>query len=267
MKLRLKIAMKNLKSFKIFESSNSGNDRDSILEKIKKSAKVTENPSTGLLDVEGDVDLSQMGLKDLDGLKFGVVTGNFNIRKNMLETLKGCPTEVSGFFDCSLNRLTSLKGCPEKVGSFYCKMNGLENLEYGPKYVTMPDGNYVCDGNPLKSFEFIPVEIGKDGVFSCGQDFRFLGFEWNLAGILGDIVRLISLLDIHPPTARSKTFQICVSYLKRSLKEDPEKTIKKIIDLANENDGGNRELIDWAYKNLDLTQEEAKLFRAYRIMI
>ena len=56
------------------------------------------NPD-GSIDVNGNVDLSYMGLTKIP-LKFN---------------------KVNGWFDCSYNKLTSLEGCPKEVEwSFYC---------------------------------------------------------------------------------------------------------------------------------------------------
>ena len=66
-------------------------------------------------------------------IQFGIVYGGFNIGKN---------------------QLTSLRGCPRKVleteyykGNFKCHSNELKSLEFAPKEV---DGTFICYDNPGK---------------------------------------------------------------------------------------------------------------------
>ena len=76
--------------------------RDEFLEALKdQGVDYTVRPD-GLVDIDGDVNLSNMDLIKIP-VKFGV---------------------VNGWFSCSYNLLTSLIGCPEKVGlDFYCSEN------------------------------------------------------------------------------------------------------------------------------------------------
>jgi hypothetical protein len=86
----------------------------------------------GIVDVEGNVDLSGIGLTHLP-LKFGKVTGNFDCSRNQLTSLEGSPIEVGGNFDCHKNQLTTLVGGPERViGGFDCSENQLISLEGAP---------------------------------------------------------------------------------------------------------------------------------------
>jgi hypothetical protein len=87
-------------------------------------SKWTLNEKTGLVDIEGDFSCYHVygeGLTDFKGVNFGVVTGDFDCRHNMITSLEGAPQEVGGNFGCRDNKLTSLEGAPQKVGdSFYC---------------------------------------------------------------------------------------------------------------------------------------------------
>jgi hypothetical protein len=86
---------------------------DSICEKFKiDNYTVNED---GTVDVDGDVELSDKGLKKLP-LKFGRVTGHFSCNNNELTTLEGSPSRVGGYFICNSNELTTLKGGPSEVG-------------------------------------------------------------------------------------------------------------------------------------------------------
>jgi len=76
----------------------------------------------GSIDVENDVNLSQLTFTELP-LKFGRVTGNFYCYDCAnLNSLEGAPTSVGGSFICyDCPKLTSLEGAPTSIGSaFYC---------------------------------------------------------------------------------------------------------------------------------------------------
>ena len=90
------------------------------LENIKSRSKVN---SDGSLDVEGNVGLTGLGLKEIP-IKFNKINGDFYCSFNELVTLKNCPIEVNGTFSCSWNQLTSLEGCPKIVDrDFHCHHN------------------------------------------------------------------------------------------------------------------------------------------------
>jgi len=79
------------------------------------------NQETGLVDVNGYVNLSAMGLSRIP-IKFGVVSGSFY---------------------CNYNKLTTLEGSPQSVGgNFDCRGNKLENMNYTPMYIM---GEVKCD--------------------------------------------------------------------------------------------------------------------------
>ena len=154
------------------------------------------NPQTGLVDVKGSFnclttpesidkgigpvcldrmlsgsvkilkDLNLWKLKNFKGVRFGVITGDFDCRWNSLTTLEGAPQKVGGYFWCSGNSLTSLEGAPQKVeGSFYCNSNSLTTLEGAPQKV---GGNFYCYDNSLTTLEGAPQEVG--GSFHCGDN-------------------------------------------------------------------------------------------------
>jgi hypothetical protein len=121
----------------------------------------TINPD-GTIDVDGDVDLYDLGLSKLP-LKFREVTGDFYCTNNELTTLEGAPQSVDGYFDCVNNRLTTLKSAPQSVGgSFYCYFNSLTTLEGAPQYV---GGNFDCYNNCLTTLEGAPKFVEND--FDC----------------------------------------------------------------------------------------------------
>jgi hypothetical protein len=79
----------------------------------------------GSIDVNGDVNLSWLGITELP-LRFNKVTGDFFCSHNNLTSLKGCPRWVGGFFNCIYNQLTSLEFSPDYVGGYFsCRCNKL----------------------------------------------------------------------------------------------------------------------------------------------
>jgi len=124
------------------------------------------NPSTGLVDIDGDFDHGYIPRKVKDplrGLRFGNVTGNFifEAQPNSLIDLDGFPTRVGKNFSCSRCGVGSLKGGPIDVGGNYnCSFNSLNNFEYAPE--TIP-GDFVARFNhDLESFDGLPKYIGGD---------------------------------------------------------------------------------------------------------
>ena len=109
------------------------------------------NPSTGLVDVDGRFNCRYSGLKNLMGVRFGSVSGNFFCSYNQLTSLEGAPREVVGSFDCSSNHLTSLEGAPSGVGEdFSCDNNKLTSLEGSSSEV---GSGFYCYLNTLTSLD------------------------------------------------------------------------------------------------------------------
>jgi hypothetical protein len=99
------------------------------------------------VDVSGDFTCFNQNLTDFKGVRFGVVTRNFDCNNNKLTSLEGAPQKLRGYFDCSRNELTSLKDAPQEVGgSFYCSENELTSLEGAPREVK---GYFSCSDNPV----------------------------------------------------------------------------------------------------------------------
>jgi hypothetical protein len=129
--------MKHIKLFEDFSTSTSlTEDQIKWLDKCAKRGWNLD-PSTGLIDVDGDFKCYQQGLTDFKGVAFGHVNGNFECYHNQLTSLEGAPQIVDGYFDCQHNQLTSLEGAPQKVGGgFYCGCcNRLTSLKGAPQKV------------------------------------------------------------------------------------------------------------------------------------
>ena len=146
--------MKHLKTYESMTNTNYNNTDliDSFLKTCCQGTwKVDE--MTGLVDVEGDFDLSyESDLKSRNsnffGVRFGKVTGNFVCDSAGLTTLQGCPNYVGGDFNCSYNPLTSLKGGPLVVGGDYYA-DGLEVVDFEELPLRI-NGQFVCDNIKLK---------------------------------------------------------------------------------------------------------------------
>ena len=112
--------MRHLQTYRLFESAQSlTQDQKDFLTR-HTSGTWSLNPSTGLVDVEGDFNCSGRNLENFKGIQFGAVSGSFYCYANSLTSLEGAPKTVGGGFYCHSNSLTSLEGAPETVGGdFY----------------------------------------------------------------------------------------------------------------------------------------------------
>ena len=182
--------MKHIKLFEAFSTPTLTEDQKIWLDECARGSW-NLNPSTGLVDVDGDFDCYQQDLTDFKGVAFGHVKGNFYCSgnpltslegapktvngdfycgSNQLTSLKGAPETVGGYFDCADNQLTSLEGAPQTVGGFfYCNNNQLTSLVGAPKTVK---GDFLCHYNQLTSLEGAPKTV--KGNFNCANNQPFL---------------------------------------------------------------------------------------------
>ena len=125
--------MKHLKTYQIFESEKGlTSEQEAFLNKCTQGQWKLD-PSTGLVDIDGDFSCSFMGLETLKGIRFGVIGGNFYCSTNRLETLEGAPQKVGGDFYCTSNRLETLEGAPQEVGGdFDCNAFSLDAGKWNP---------------------------------------------------------------------------------------------------------------------------------------
>ena len=156
--------MRHIKTFSLFESVQIlTQEQKNFLGKYTKGGSWYLNPSTGLVDVDGDFDCSREGLNDLLGIRFGRAFWNFYCNGNSLTSLEGAPQTVGGDFYCSDNSLQTLEGAPQTVGGdFSCNKNKLTTIEGAPQIV---NGAFYCSGNMLTSLTGAPQTVG--GEFGC----------------------------------------------------------------------------------------------------
>ena len=156
--------MRHLQTYRLFESAQTlTQDQKDFLNKYTKGGSWSLNPSTGLVDVDGDFYCSREGLNDLLGIRFGKAFWNFYCNGNNLTSLEGAPQTVGGDFYCSDNSLQTLEGAPQTVGGdFSCNKNKLTTIEGAPQIV---NGAFYCSGNMLTSLTGAPQTVG--GEFGC----------------------------------------------------------------------------------------------------
>jgi hypothetical protein len=160
--------MKHVTSYNLFESESEPIRKVFTREQLSWLDKCTENswkynPSTGLVDVDGDFYCSGQNLQDFKGVRFGTVGRGFSCKNNQLTTLEGAPQSVGGDFNCYNNQLTTLEGAPQSVGnSFNCDDNQLTTLVGAPQSV---GGGFSCKNNQLTSLVGAPQSVGED--FDC----------------------------------------------------------------------------------------------------
>ena len=144
--------MRYLKTYKIFEAKTGlTKEQAEFLQRFTEGTW-DYDPSTGLVNVDGDFDCDDQGLSDFKGVRFGKVSGDFGCEENRLTSLEGAPQEVGRAFYCTNNQLTTLVGAPREVGEdFYCYNNQLTTLEGAPQEV---GGDFSCDAFTLESGEW-----------------------------------------------------------------------------------------------------------------
>jgi hypothetical protein len=157
--------MKHVKLYEAFSTSTSLTEEQIGWLDRCTAGSWNLNPSTGLIDVDGDFSCVQQDLTDFKGVRFSYVKGGFYCNNNLLTSLVGAPQTVGGTFYChnNFNQLTSLIGAPQTVGgTFYCTHNQLTNLKGSPETV---GGDFYCHSNELTSLEGAPQKVGGD--FNC----------------------------------------------------------------------------------------------------
>ena len=156
--------MRHIKTFSLFESVQIlTQEQKNFLDKYTKGGSWSLNPSTGLVDLQGNFDCAREGLNDLLGIRFGKAPFKFYCNGNNLKSLVGAPQTVGGDFSCNENKLMSLEGAPQTVGgSFFCLINKLTSLAGAPGTV---GGRFNCSDNNLKSLVGAPQTVG--GSFYC----------------------------------------------------------------------------------------------------
>jgi hypothetical protein len=121
----------------------------------------------GSISVKKDVDLSRMGLTKIT-VPFSSAYEDFNVSRNKLRSLEGCPDYVGGDFECQHNKLTTLFGGPIEVSGHYdCRDNRLKSITSLPLFI---GGNLVIAGNDLgdnleEEIHRIGIDIGGEIIY------------------------------------------------------------------------------------------------------
>ena len=91
------------------------------------SIDYSDKKNGALVNLEGKIEGGELP----SYIQFNIVWGGFNISKNHLKTLRGCPIKV--------------KGTANYKGNFKCFENDLMSLEHAPKLI---EGNFIAYKNP-----------------------------------------------------------------------------------------------------------------------
>jgi hypothetical protein len=178
--------MRHVKLFEDFSSQESlSEEQIEWLDRCTGRGSWSVNPTTGLIDVDGDFSCAQEYSRDFKDVKFGHINKSFDCSGNELKDLKGAPQTVGENFYCDNNELTSLEGAPLTVGgSFHCTGNNLTDLKEAPLTV---EGHFYCNNNYLTSLEGAPQKVGGDfGIraWDDPMDMKILGWHngWEKKG-------------------------------------------------------------------------------------
>ena len=93
---------------------------------------------------KGDLDLSDMDLKELPDLSTIKVHGVLDISRNGLTSLKGAPY-YAYYFICSFNMLSGLQYCPKESKLIDCSWNRIKTLKWVPENLSY----LICCHNDL----------------------------------------------------------------------------------------------------------------------
>ena len=105
MKSRNIYRVRHLVPFRVYESKTSSGltkKQETFLNRYTQGTW-SVNPTTGLVDIQGDFYFDYKGAKSFFGVKFGNVTGNFDSVGNKHQSLEGAPQEVGGRFYLHFN--------------------------------------------------------------------------------------------------------------------------------------------------------------------
>lgn len=227
--------MKYLKIYEAFDYS------DELIHEICEKYDIENYViNNGLVDVNGDVFLIERGLSDLP-LRFGKVSGNFNISENNITSLEGSPSTVGGNFDCSDNKLTSLEGSPSTIGGrFDCSDNYLITLEGAPSIINK---SFNCRNNYLTTLKGAPTRVKNTLNFSDNKIISLEEIPLNLSSLIcsrnpidniwklfTDLNKLEYFIDcdiIREPEISSKPIVI-LQRLNHFLEEIGKRPVKKV---------------------------------------
>ena len=212
--------MRHLQTYRLFESAQTlTQDQKDFLNKYTKGGSWSLNPSTGLVDVDGDFDCSREGLNDLLGIRFGRAFWNFYCNGNNLTSLEGAPQTVGGDFYCSDNSLQTLEGAPQTVGgNFSCVGNKLTSLEGAPETV---GGEFSCYNNRLTSLAGAPETV--KGEFSS-DGLKIPEGKWSMD-------TLIKFFTGTPQQKQLVAPLVDLEKIKQKIDENPEGMLVKLKDV------------------------------------
>ncbi len=127
-------------------------------------------PKDKKLVLNGDLDVSDMGLERLPDFSNLVVKGNFYCCGNKLSDLYGSPAQVLGNYDVSGNNLKDLRGIIPHVKDLDISGNPIEKLDNLP----MIDRNLTAINVEIENMSDVPTDIKGDVFVSNKQNTLFV---------------------------------------------------------------------------------------------
>ena len=213
--------MKHLLPFRIYESQETSGLTKEQVEFLNKYTEGTwsVNPTTGLVDVQGDFNCSSERLKSLLDISFGHVSGDFDCYHSKLKSLAGAPQTVDGDFNCFHNIFKSLEGAPQTVGgNFDCSNNKLQSLSGAPQTI---NGDFLCDEFQLDQGEWNMqgwvevLDTGSEEAQKLILTLPWLQPDWwnlELQRDPGKTVHLLSTMWNHMPKDMQSAIKIPKGY-------------------------------------------------------
>lgn len=148
-------------------------------------------PRDGHFEIRGNLDLSNMGLKELPDLSMVSISGDFVCSHNPLTSLQGCPKSVGGDFVCEYTDIADLRGAPRFAGSVYVSHNRLTSLRGAPM-AYHSQNIFDCGYNHLISLKFLPM-VSDSGAYhwdyiNCNNNqirsLKDLDMKFALSGVI-----------------------------------------------------------------------------------
>lgn len=126
-----------------------------------------------LFYIEGNLNLSNMGLTKLPDLSDCQVNGSFDCSRNPLTSLRGCPMYVCGDFVCTHTNITTLKGMSNVEDSFEANIilshNKLKNLHDMSESIDVLDAFIDVSHNELTDLRGVR-RVGQIKYLNCSHN-------------------------------------------------------------------------------------------------
>jgi len=141
--------------------------------------------------VNGEITLINRDVIIRGDVNFSGQLKNFKTINEYLKSLKiKCILEVTGDFDVSFNNLESLWGMPKKIGGdLNISNNNIEDFKYHTEDLKNVKGELIWDGNPIESWEDLPINLADSVELKLASTFkcRKVELDGNIINVTGDV--------------------------------------------------------------------------------